>query len=82
MQNAKSKAKSCPRFPSQWILGADTLVWLGDQIFGKPKDMKEARDTLLFLSGRTHMVSTGLCLINQKAISWTKWRLARSLSGT
>ena len=67
MQNAKIKAEEvAQRFPSQWILGADTLVWLGDQIFGKPKDMNEARDTLLFLSGRIHMVSTGLCLINQK----------------
>ena len=64
MQN--QGGRSCQKISLPVDIGADTLVWLGDQIFGKPKDMNEARDTLLFLSGRTHMVSTGLCLINQK----------------
>ena len=42
------------------VLGADTLVTLGDRIFGKPADDAEAKDMLRFLSGRDHMVITAV----------------------
>lgn len=45
------------------ILAADTLVALGDQILGKPRDAEEAHRFLRLLSGKTHSVITGLCLI-------------------
>lgn len=45
------------------IVAADTLVYL-DRIFGKPQSKKEALETLLFLSGKTHLVITGVALIN------------------
>jgi septum formation protein len=44
------------------LVTADTIVVLGDQILGKPVDEADARRMLLSLSGRDHMVLTGLCI--------------------
>jgi len=46
------------------ILGADTLVFLGEKILGKPIDEEEAFRMLRSLSGKTHQVFTGVALIN------------------
>ncbi len=45
------------------VLGADTVVALGGQPFGKPRDPAEAREMLQRLSGREHAVHTGLALV-------------------
>ena len=64
MENARIKGSAVARkYPDRWVLGADTLVWLDDRILGKPRDLEEARGMLRGLSGRTHSVSTGLCLL-------------------
>ena len=64
-ENARLKAEAVAQsHPRSWVLGADTLVALGDKVLGKPKDLAEARSMLELLSGQTHEVSTGLCLIN------------------
>jgi septum formation protein len=47
------------------ILGADTIVVLGEEILGKPKDKNDARRILKKLSGKTHRVYTGLTLIDR-----------------
>jgi len=46
-----------------YILAADTVVTHGRNIYGKPKDVEEALAMLQRLSGRSHRVLTGLCLI-------------------
>jgi len=46
------------------ILAADTIVVLGDKIIGKPVGRKEAIDTLAELSGQTHSVITGVCILS------------------
>lgn len=46
------------------LLGADTIVALGDQILGKPKNPAQACQFLQQLAGKTHSVITGLCLLN------------------
>ena len=46
-----------------WILGADTLIDLDGEILGKPPDEIIARSMLVRLSGRRHIVITGICLI-------------------
>ena len=53
------------------VLGADTIVYLGDIILGKPKDKLDAIRTLKLLSGKTHIVCTGFAIIseNKKVIS-------------
>lgn len=45
------------------VLAADTTVWFGDADLGKPQSPEEARSMLRELSGRTHHVSTGVCLV-------------------
>jgi septum formation protein len=45
------------------IIAADTEVVLDDHIFGKPRSSDDARRMLEKLSGRTHAVLTGVCLI-------------------
>ena len=42
------------------VLSADTIVWLDGRIYGKPRDLDEARRFLGELSGRTHRVYTGM----------------------
>lgn len=46
-----------------FLLAADTIVWFGDEALGKPADDAEARAMLRALSGKTHHVSTGVCLL-------------------
>ena len=46
------------------VIAADTLVFLGDRVLGKPANHDEARAMLALLSGNTHQVLTGLALID------------------
>jgi septum formation protein len=45
------------------VIGADTAVELGGEIYGKPRDAADAREMLAALSGRTHRVHTGIFLL-------------------
>jgi septum formation protein len=45
------------------VLGADTVVVVDDDILGKPRDSDDARRMLRLLSGRQHVVMTGVCLM-------------------
>lgn len=45
------------------IIGADTVVFYGDRIFGKPNSPAEARETLKLLCGKTHQVCTGIAVL-------------------
>src|ERR1700682_5390590 len=45
------------------IIGADTAVELDGEVFGKPRDAAHAREMLAALSGRTHYVLTGVCVL-------------------
>ena len=47
------------------VLGADTVVVYDGKILGKPKDMQDARRMLRMLSGHTHQVYTGVCMIRR-----------------
>lgn len=46
------------------VIGADTVVALADRVFGKPRDVDDARRILQTLSGTRHRVITGLTLID------------------
>jgi len=50
------------------VLGVDTIVALGRQIFHKPGDASSARATLAALSGREHAVLSGVCLIEGERV--------------
>ncbi len=51
------------RHPDCLVLGADTVVALGETVLGKPKDEADARRMLRLLSGREHTVYTGVALV-------------------
>jgi septum formation protein len=58
-ENARRKAAAVP---SELTLGADTLVAIGGDILGKPKDADQARAYVARLAGRTHEVVGGIAL--------------------
>jgi len=49
---------------AQMIIAADTVVVLNDEILGKPTDRKDAINILSKLSGKTHKVITGVCILS------------------
>ena len=49
--------------PQDYVLGADTIVVVDGAILGKPRDRDDALRMLRLLSGRTHVVITGVCLV-------------------
>ena len=67
VQNAQIKASPIAQINQEKIvIGADTVVSLDNEIFGKPSDMEEAVKMLARLSGRTHIVTTGVCIIQKE----------------
>lgn len=44
------------------VIGCDTVVDVGGEVFGKPKDTEDAKRMLRALSGSTHAVHTGVCI--------------------
>jgi len=61
------------RVPDPYVLGADTIVALGQEILGKPADEAGARRMLRGLSGSRHQVITGVALLGLRS-----WRLIAS----
>lgn len=66
--NAYRKGREvAKRFPDNLVISADTLVYLDQDLFGKPRDLSEARGMLSRLQRATHQVVTGVCLIHLRA---------------
>jgi septum formation protein len=59
---AREKAAAAHR-PGEVVLGADTEVCIGNQVFGKPSDEEDAARMLRLLSGKDHWVHTGICIL-------------------
>ena len=63
--NAHRKAfAAAKKIPDALVLGADTLVFLDNEVLGKPRTLTEARLMLARLQGRRHQVVTGVSLIH------------------
>ncbi len=61
---AEAKSQDVSRlFPESWIIGADSIVEIDDEILEKPNSISEARLMMQLLSGRTHYVHTGYSII-------------------
>jgi septum formation protein len=65
-RHAEGKARSVHR-DGQLRLGVDTAVVLDGRVYGKPTDREDAEGMLRDLSGRTHAVLSGLCLLGPEA---------------
>ncbi len=66
---AKQKAEEVSSLEAsngKWVLGADTIVVLKKEILGKPKDEQDAKRMLSALSGKTHEVLTGVCMMKKQ----------------
>jgi septum formation protein len=60
-EKAMQVAASSP--PGSFVLGADTVVVIDGETLGKPSGPDDAARMLRLLSGRTHQVHTGICLV-------------------
>jgi len=63
-ETARAKARAVAKLrPGSLVIGGDTVVALGDEQLVKPIDEEDARRILRKLSGRTHQVITGICIV-------------------
>jgi septum formation protein len=73
-RHAQGKARSVAGMAGERpVLGVDTEVVLDGRVYGKPRDEAEAEAMLDELSGRTHEVISGLCLLTP---AWEELRHA------
>jgi septum formation protein len=63
----KAHAYRAEMHPDELIITADTVVILGNEVLGKPKDADDARRMLRELSGKTHKVVTGVTIVTTDA---------------
>lgn len=64
---SKIKAEAVfEKHPDSIVIGADTVVSVDSTILGKPGDYDEANKMLTALSGKTHFVYTGVCLLSKE----------------
>lgn len=69
MQNARLKAEAVHKLhPLRSVLGSDTVVCVDEDVLGKPRDEEDAFRMLRRLSGKSHKVYTGVCLITPRGL--------------
>ena len=66
------------RYPDCVVLGCDTVVDFNGEVMGKPKDRADALRMLHALSGKTHYVHTGVCILSPSG----KWLFCDSTAVT
>ena len=67
LSRLKAKAYKDYLNDSDILITADTVVALGNDIMGKPKDLEQAKKMLRMLSGRVHKVITGVTITKKNA---------------
>ena len=68
---AKAEAVS-GKFPADLVIGADQVLALGEETFGKPHDLIAARAQLERLRGRTHRLLSAVALAQDGRVVWSK----------
>lgn len=75
---AEAKARNVGQaFPDAIIIGSDQTMSLGTRVYHKPRDMNEARDHLLSLSGKGHQLNSAIVLTQGNDILWKHVSSAR-----
>ncbi|MCA1493341.1 Maf-like protein [Ensifer sp. NBAIM29] len=68
---AEAKARDVARqFPGAIVIGSDQTMSLGPRVYHKPRDMAEAADHLLSLSGKTHSLNSAIILVRAGDVLW------------
>jgi septum formation protein len=62
-EKAEAVATQIGKTPRRVVLGSDTIVVIGDEVLGKPRDPEHAIALLRQLVGRTHVVMTGVAVV-------------------
>lgn len=76
LARAKGEAVSGEN-PDSMVISADQTLSFGEEIFSKPADADEARDTLLRLRGKEHFLHTAVALAVAGEINWVHVETAR-----
>ena len=70
--------------PRAVVLGADQVMWDGQQVFGKPKDSGTHFEMLYSMRGRDHWLVTAFCIVHgevmEEGVSKTRLRVRQDLS--
>jgi septum formation protein len=68
---AEAKAKDVAQhFERALVIGSDQTMSLGGRVYHKPRDMAEAAEHLLSLSGKTHSLNSAVVLVRDDEIVW------------
>ncbi|NRQ16255.1 Maf-like protein [Ensifer sesbaniae] len=68
---AEAKARDVIRhFDDALVIGSDQTMSLGARVYHKPKDMAEAAQHLLSLSGKTHRLNSAIVLLRGEEVVW------------
>lgn len=65
-RKAKAALAACTLNEGTVLIGADTVVAIGGQILGKPKDDEDAYTMIAMMRGKEHSVFTGVTLITKQ----------------
>lgn len=63
LAGAKAREVAAKCSSEDIVIAADTIVWYNNQVYGKPSSADNAFEMLTALSGNTHAVYTGICII-------------------
>jgi len=88
LARAKAEAVSAA-LPDRLVIGADQILGLDGKIFEKPRNMDDARQTLLDLRGKTHALHSSVCVAQAGRVVWhhgdaaylTLWNLTPEFIG-
>lgn len=75
LAEAKALAVSASH-PDAWVIGSDSVVSVGGNLFSKPKDREEAAEHLRTFSGKTMSLASAVAIAKENEIDWTHFGLA------
>jgi septum formation protein len=78
-EKARAVAKNRP---GDFVLGADTIVVVDEQVLEKPRNTEDAARMLRLLSARRHLVTTGVCLIGPAQVEDVRQETTEVFFGT
>jgi septum formation protein len=67
-QLAQAKARSVGG--SDWVIGSDSVISVGDRLFDKPRDREDAADHLRFFSDKSMQLTSAVVLARGGAVDW------------
>jgi septum formation protein len=74
---AAAKASSIDADAGDWVIGSDSVVSVGERLFGKPSDRAEAAAHLRFFSAKTMSLTSAVALSRAGSVDWSHVGTAR-----